>query len=212
MIKLFRSSLITIGSFAFVVTIVSAWSSPEAAPPNNNVPTPINVSLNNQIKEGGLGVASLLVSGGVQINGKATSASTGEGDSANTLVTKDYVDSLLSDSKMIYHDSGKAYVIMTNGQKRSSLGHVYFGPQCANTLTVVTQSSRDSIACGNASGPITCVSDPGASSVNLHAYASNVTGSGFDLFLSASDGIWLGTTNPYYEVDWIATCDNNTYY
>ena len=74
-------------------------------PPNNNTAAPINISANSQIKSGGLGVASLLVTG------KAQSASTLATDAGTTLVTKDYVDSRLPvncTTRIIPHATGKA--------------------------------------------------------------------------------------------------------
>lgn len=48
-----------------IQTTEAQWIDPNADPPNENVPAPINVGLNTQIKEGGLGVNSFLVENGV---------------------------------------------------------------------------------------------------------------------------------------------------
>jgi len=46
------SSLILFAS----VPVVLAWTAPTATPPNANVPAPVNVGLNYQIKQGKLGL------------------------------------------------------------------------------------------------------------------------------------------------------------
>lgn len=89
----FRNALVIVASFVFVITIVNAantWKGPISNPPNDNTDAPVNVGPDNQVKAGGLGVASLLVLG------KAISASTVDGDLGGTLVTKDYLDSKLA--------------------------------------------------------------------------------------------------------------------
>ena len=91
--NIFHNALVIVASFVFVITVVNAattWKGPTANPPNNNTDAPINVGLDNQVKAGGLGVASLLVTG------KAISASTVDGDPAGTLVTKDYLNAKLA--------------------------------------------------------------------------------------------------------------------
>lgn len=63
----FRNALVTIGSFIFAISIVSAWTGPTGNPPVPNAEAPVNVSLNAQSKLGGLGVGSLISRGAVQI-------------------------------------------------------------------------------------------------------------------------------------------------
>lgn len=48
----------------------SSWSGPTADPPGNNTPAPLNVSLTDQLKDGGLGVGRLAVFGGGYIQEK----------------------------------------------------------------------------------------------------------------------------------------------
>jgi len=77
-----------------------AWTNPpggDVIPPNGNVAGPITTGILNQIKQGGLSVASLLVIG------KATSASTVKEDLGTTLVTKDYADKLVVPESTIIH-------------------------------------------------------------------------------------------------------------
>jgi hypothetical protein len=40
--------------------VLSAWNGPTQAPPNGNVAAPINVGTTDQVKNGGLGVNSLM--------------------------------------------------------------------------------------------------------------------------------------------------------
>lgn len=68
---LFRNALVTLASFIFVITIVSAWTAPTQTAPNGNVSAPITVGASNQIKAGGLGVASLTTTGGASIGTNA---------------------------------------------------------------------------------------------------------------------------------------------
>ena len=42
---------------------VFAWTGPTAAPPGNNIPTPINVGTTDQVKNAGLSLNSLVVFG-----------------------------------------------------------------------------------------------------------------------------------------------------
>jgi len=86
----FRSVIITITSFVFVITAVHAWTGPSVSAPNGNVSAPVTVSATNQEKAGGLWLGSL------GITGKAVSSSTVDGDPGNTLVTKDYLDARLA--------------------------------------------------------------------------------------------------------------------
>ena len=59
-----RSALITLGSFLFVITAVSAWTGPAGDPPNNNVAAPINVGATGQFKQGPLGINTNAVPAG----------------------------------------------------------------------------------------------------------------------------------------------------
>ncbi len=108
-----RSTIITLGSFLFVITAVGAWSGPPGNPPNPNVAAPINVSATSQYKQGPLGINTNAAPGGgfemvvggdasltgglsavsLLLSGKARSASTLNTDAPTTMVTKDYVDS-----------------------------------------------------------------------------------------------------------------------
>ena len=50
-------------------TALSAWTGPTAAPPTNNVAAPINVGTTDQVKDAGLSLNSLLVSGNSLVSG-----------------------------------------------------------------------------------------------------------------------------------------------
>ncbi|MDP6387981.1 MAG: hypothetical protein QGG63_01765 [Candidatus Pacebacteria bacterium] len=49
--------------------LFAAWTGPTQAPPGGNTPTPIHTGSTPQIKEGGLSLSSLLVSGGAYFQG-----------------------------------------------------------------------------------------------------------------------------------------------
>jgi hypothetical protein len=49
-------------------SVVAAWAGPTQAPPNGNVPAPINVGTIDQIKDGGIGVNTLAVFGNAVIS------------------------------------------------------------------------------------------------------------------------------------------------
>ncbi|TAK57799.1 hypothetical protein EPO17_00895, partial [Patescibacteria group bacterium] len=54
--------------FAITLSVVNAdWTSAPANPPANNAPAPINVGSIDQVKNGGLALNSLLVTGGLRI-------------------------------------------------------------------------------------------------------------------------------------------------
>ncbi len=106
--NLLRNALVTLASFVFVINVVHAWTGPKATPPGDNADAPVNIGAVNQIKAGGLGVASLLVSG------KAVSASTIDADLGGTLVTKDYLDSKIADLGGSAGGSGVTFKRITN--------------------------------------------------------------------------------------------------
>ena len=53
----------------FSASAAYAWTGPTALPPNSNAPAPINVGVTDQVKNGGLSLNSLLVSGNAGITG-----------------------------------------------------------------------------------------------------------------------------------------------
>ena len=57
-----------IAGMVFASFVVFAWTGPTAAPPGNNVATPVNVGTVSQIKNGSLGVNSLAVFGNAIIS------------------------------------------------------------------------------------------------------------------------------------------------
>lgn len=81
----------------FVVSVIGAWTGPTQAPPNGNVPAPVNVGSVSQIKNGSLGVNSLAVFGSALLSGNnrylnfgSNSGSSGYGfrDSGGTMQYK----------------------------------------------------------------------------------------------------------------------------
>lgn len=81
---------------------------------------------------------------------------------------------------------------------------VNFGRTCNNPVITV-QSTYDSIACGNGSGVVTCAT--GGTSQDLHAYFGSVTSSGFQVYLSATSGVWVGASSPAFGINYIVACD-----
>lgn len=70
-----RNALVTLGSFIFVVTVVSAWTAPTGTPPTNNVSAPITISVSDQEKFGGLTLASMHSLGAIQIGNSISACS-----------------------------------------------------------------------------------------------------------------------------------------
>jgi hypothetical protein len=78
-------------------SVLSAWTGPTVAPPNNNVPAPINVGATDQVKDASLGLNGLAVFGnailsgtGLYFNFGSTAGSSGYGfrDSGGTMEFK----------------------------------------------------------------------------------------------------------------------------
>jgi hypothetical protein len=67
-----QNTLVTLGSFIFVITVLNAWTGPSTTPPDPNVSAPLNVSSTGQQKTGGLIVGSLISGGSVQIGNTTT--------------------------------------------------------------------------------------------------------------------------------------------
>ena len=67
-----QNTLVTLGSFIFVITVLNAWTGPSTTPPDANVSAPLNVSSIGQQKTGGLIVGSLISGGSVQIGNTTT--------------------------------------------------------------------------------------------------------------------------------------------
>jgi hypothetical protein len=101
--------------------------------------------------------------------------------------------------------SGSTNTSYFNGQPHSIASHVDLPGGCASPL-VFTQSRADSILCGNGSGPTICPNHLGTTSRDLHSYAYGVTKSGFDTFLSAEDGVWVGPVSPAFGIDYLVAC------
>lgn len=81
----------------FALSEAAAWSGPTGTPPNNNVAQPINISAQDQVKQGGLGVSALAIFGDglIQANGHlnfgTTAGNSGYGfrDNSGTMEFKD---------------------------------------------------------------------------------------------------------------------------
>ena len=81
---------LTFGVLLAFGAAVSAFQSPTQAPPGGNVPAPINVGPDPQVKSGGLWVGSLGVDGGVVVGGSLTVGKTPT--DPKDVVTKGYLD------------------------------------------------------------------------------------------------------------------------
>ena len=73
--KTFRSALITVTSFIFVITMVNAWSGPSVSAPDGNVSAPLTISSVSQSKTGGLDVGWLSAVGAVKVGYTETACS-----------------------------------------------------------------------------------------------------------------------------------------
>jgi len=71
--------LIAVIALLGVSYVQANWSDPTAIAPNGNTPAPINVSINPQVKTGGLSLGSLIVNGGADFYGPIK-ITTGAGD------------------------------------------------------------------------------------------------------------------------------------
>lgn len=93
------------------IQFVQAWTNPTLPAPNGNVAGPINVGIFNQIKNAGLGVQSLLVTGSARVFGKVFSSSTVSGDTGDTLATKDYVDNKTVNKRRVVFTSSQSWTV-----------------------------------------------------------------------------------------------------
>ncbi|MFA6463583.1 MAG: hypothetical protein WCV55_01100 [Candidatus Paceibacterota bacterium] len=67
--NLYKILFLVVGIFiAGAISYVQAWTGPTGTPPTNNVDAPINVGASDQIKSGGLSVASLQSTGNIAAN------------------------------------------------------------------------------------------------------------------------------------------------
>jgi hypothetical protein len=72
-----QNTLVTLGSFIFVITVLNAWTGPSTTPPDPNVSAPLTISATSQSKVGGLDVGWLSSVGAVKV-GYTTTACTAD--------------------------------------------------------------------------------------------------------------------------------------
>lgn len=151
-----------------------AWTGPTGTPPADNVAAPINVGDTSQIKSGGLGVGSLVVSGGTVIN-----SGTQPGLQINTTNQSPWAliirnaSSATRGIEMFQYNNGNS--IIYNGYGSSYPSYLYFttsgvyvspslclGGSCRSSFapTCVTRSNTCYVAHGQA-----CVASCGSGEV-----------------------------------------------
>lgn len=101
--------------------------------------------------------------------------------------------------------AGVTTVGFFNGQGHSTFATVPFPSPCVAPI-ILTQSYNDSILCGNGSGPTPCPSNLATDSVDLHSYVNSVTSTDFKVFLSTSDGVWVGAQSPAFTIAYQVIC------
>jgi len=120
----FSGTLIALAVICFSAAAYS-WTGPTGSAPNNNVAAPVNTSATSQIKSGGLGVGSLVVSGGTVIN-----SGTVTGLEIYTANQSPWGLRIMNNSapyrglEMFQYNNGSS--IIYNGYGSSYPGYVYF--------------------------------------------------------------------------------------
>ena len=110
---------------------------------------------------------------------------------------------------------GRATVGFFNGNPESEHTTVSFGETCTNARVSANPVEWSiSIKCSNASntGIGVCPSYNTSDSQDLHAYAFNITNTGFKTMLSWMDWVWVWWSSPAYPIDWIAVCDETVWW
>jgi len=102
--------------------------------------------------------------------------------------------------------AGQAKVGFYNGRATSEPAWVAFPRECRRPR-IVTQGVRDSILCGNGSGPTPCASSPGTTSRDLRVRIPIVNARGFEVRLEAKDGVWVGASSPQFGIHYKVQCD-----
>jgi hypothetical protein len=168
-------------------SVVAAWAGPTQAPPNGNVPAPINVGTIDQIKDGGIGVNSLAVFGNAVIstvsgylNFGATVGSSGYGfrDNAGTMEFKNNNGQWRAIVGTVNGAAGPVTSIQfSDGTTQTTAGGGGSGGSSSSTTTVVYQPGMwcgSALAICNGTQPSYVYRIPCQGS-NLTASCSNVS-------------------------------------
>ena len=115
------------------------------------------------------------------------------GDVINPAAWNGLVDEVINQIGGTDIRSGEEIVSFFNNTPSSVIAPVVLSPSCTNPK-IVSQSIVGSITCF------------GGGSSDLNSYITNITNSGFDVFLSAGCNVSVGSPNSW-NIHWIATCD-----
>jgi hypothetical protein len=164
-------------SFVLVagVSYVYAWTGPTAQPPNNNTPTPINVSATNQIKTGGLWVGSLGVDGGVTVGTVVTSPRYCIGTSC---ITSWPIDTTGGGGGITSLSAGTGIVLSPN--PITTTGSVAADMNVLQRRVTGTCAVGSSISSIRADGTVTCeTDDTGSTSISSYTQLPSGSWAGF---------------------------------
>ncbi len=105
-LKILLAVIITFGVSISAQSLMANWAEPGDDPPNANPEKPINVSMDYQMKTGGLGIG-----GNLSVAGKINMTPTTDFDIDNTVVTKKWFLDKMPSYTEIYYDrwSGNTY-------------------------------------------------------------------------------------------------------
>lgn len=153
------------------VSFVFAWTGPTAQPPNNNTPTPINVSATNQIKTGGLWVGSLGVDGGATIGTQITSPKYCIGTSC---ITSWPIDTTGGGGGITSLSAGTGITLSPN--PITTTGSIAADTNVLQRRITGTCGAGSSIRTVNADGSVVCETDD-TGSASLTSYSQLPSGS-----------------------------------
>ena len=105
--------------------------------------------------------------------------------------------------------SGTVETTFVNGQTQSLMKRVNLTGNCA-LPTVTVQSVSATIKCGSANGPTLCPHNPTSPNQQLLAHFTNVSTSGFDVYLTAPSGVWVGNGNLNFGINWTVNCSGSS--
>jgi len=135
-VNIFQVAVFSLVLSVGVGTALADWTQPSAVPPDNNTPSPVNVGIATQIKNGNLflgtgktfsatlglfgqiGIGTTEPTVALDVNGKIKSLSTVASDVGTTVVTKDYVDT---------HSSAGFWAVSGNNISNTNTGNVGIG-------------------------------------------------------------------------------------
>jgi len=110
---------------------------------------------------------------------------------------------LISEKKIF---GGVTNVVYYNGNSHSVITRVNFPSDFLCTYpSVVTQSNIGSVNCQLFDG--SCNNNRGTASTDIRSYATGVSETGFDVFLSADDVVNVGASSPAFPISYQVTCN-----